>query len=220
MKKFRRIGILTSGGDAPGMNAAIRAAARAAIAEGGEIVAVLWHQGESDNYASRSVYAVRLAAMMNELYENLGLDKTKVPFIAGEHFPNYSTTVDEYIFPGALAINDHLEILTYSKYDPNNPLNKKGAEADVVVGYEDIPLYGIADGECLRNIGDQTHIDGPSTRVFGYRYFNVYQELMKADLDGDGNIDYYEFVDPIVLAEEDRTPENIDAYLDTYLINK
>lgn len=29
MKKFRRIGILTSGGDAPGMNAVVRAAARA-----------------------------------------------------------------------------------------------------------------------------------------------------------------------------------------------
>ena len=34
MEKFRRIGILTSGGDAPGMNAAIRAAARAALARG------------------------------------------------------------------------------------------------------------------------------------------------------------------------------------------
>ena len=30
MKKFRRIGILTSGGDAPGMNNAIRAITRAA----------------------------------------------------------------------------------------------------------------------------------------------------------------------------------------------
>ena len=33
-KKFRRIGILTSGGDAPGMNAAIRAVTRAAISNG------------------------------------------------------------------------------------------------------------------------------------------------------------------------------------------
>lgn len=34
MKKFRRIGILTSGGDAPGMNAALRAATKAALSKG------------------------------------------------------------------------------------------------------------------------------------------------------------------------------------------
>ena len=39
MKKFRRIGILTSGGDAPGMNAAIRAVARTALAHGVEVIA-------------------------------------------------------------------------------------------------------------------------------------------------------------------------------------
>ena len=33
MAKFRKIGVLTSGGDAPGMNAAIRAVARKAINE-------------------------------------------------------------------------------------------------------------------------------------------------------------------------------------------
>ena len=40
MKKFRRIGILTSGGDAPGMNAVIRAAARAALARGVEVYGI------------------------------------------------------------------------------------------------------------------------------------------------------------------------------------
>lgn len=41
MVKFRRIGILTSGGDAPGMNAAIRAVARKALDEGVEVVGIL-----------------------------------------------------------------------------------------------------------------------------------------------------------------------------------
>ena len=41
MAKFRKIGILTSGGDAPGMNAAIRAVARKALDEGIEVVGVL-----------------------------------------------------------------------------------------------------------------------------------------------------------------------------------
>ena len=40
MKTFRRIGVLTSGGDAPGMNAAIRAVARAAITAGVEVMGI------------------------------------------------------------------------------------------------------------------------------------------------------------------------------------
>ena len=40
MKEFKRIGILTSGGDAPGMNAAIRAVARTAMARGMECMGI------------------------------------------------------------------------------------------------------------------------------------------------------------------------------------
>ena len=40
MRKFRRIGILTSGGDAPGMNAAYRAAARTALDRGLEVYGI------------------------------------------------------------------------------------------------------------------------------------------------------------------------------------
>ena len=79
-------------------------------------------------------------------------------------------------------------------------------------------LYGIADGHYLRNIGDNTHLDAPSTRVYGYRYFNVYQELVNGDVDGDGNIDYYDFADPLDLPEDQRTIENVGAILDSYLI--
>ena len=40
MKKFRKIGVLTSGGDAPGMNPCIRAITRKAIEEGVEVVGI------------------------------------------------------------------------------------------------------------------------------------------------------------------------------------
>ena len=40
MKKFRKIGVLTSGGDAPGMNAAVRAVVRTAISNGVEVVGI------------------------------------------------------------------------------------------------------------------------------------------------------------------------------------
>ncbi len=39
-KKFRRIGMLTSGGDAPGMNAALRAITRAALDKGVEVMGI------------------------------------------------------------------------------------------------------------------------------------------------------------------------------------
>ena len=40
MKAFRKIGVLTSGGDAPGMNAAIRAVTRTALQSGVEVVGI------------------------------------------------------------------------------------------------------------------------------------------------------------------------------------
>lgn len=57
---LRRIAVLTSGGDAPGMNAAIRAAVRTALARGVEVVGVErgFHgllQGEFRELSSRSV---------------------------------------------------------------------------------------------------------------------------------------------------------------------
>ncbi|HNX67128.1 MAG TPA: 6-phosphofructokinase, partial [Bacteroidales bacterium] len=40
MGKIKRIGVLTSGGDAPGMNAAIRAVTRTAIYNGLEVIGI------------------------------------------------------------------------------------------------------------------------------------------------------------------------------------
>ena len=39
-KEFKRIGVLTSGGDAPGMNAAIRSIVRSAISRGIEVMGI------------------------------------------------------------------------------------------------------------------------------------------------------------------------------------
>ena len=57
---IRKIGILTSGGDAPGMNAAVRAVTRTAIANGIGVVAIKKGyrgliDGETEEYTSRSV---------------------------------------------------------------------------------------------------------------------------------------------------------------------
>ena len=40
MDNIKRIGVLTSGGDAPGMNAAVRAVVRTALTRGVEVMAI------------------------------------------------------------------------------------------------------------------------------------------------------------------------------------
>ena len=40
MAEFKRIGVLTSGGDAPGMNAAVRAVTRLALYKGVEVMGI------------------------------------------------------------------------------------------------------------------------------------------------------------------------------------
>jgi 6-phosphofructokinase 1 len=52
LEQTKRIGVLTSGGDAQGMNAAVRAIARIAMARGAEVYAVLeGYQGMVDGGA-------------------------------------------------------------------------------------------------------------------------------------------------------------------------
>lgn len=54
MVKIKRIGVLTSGGDAPGMNAAIRAVTRAAIYNGLEVIGIRHgYEGMINNWAKR-----------------------------------------------------------------------------------------------------------------------------------------------------------------------
>jgi len=50
---IKKIGVLTSGGDAPGMNAAIRGVVRAALTEGLEVMGI--HDGYLGLYEDRMV---------------------------------------------------------------------------------------------------------------------------------------------------------------------
>jgi len=60
---IRRIGVLTSGGDAPGMNAAVRAVTRTAIFYGREVVGIFHgYKGLIDNnFKMMSVTSFNLA---------------------------------------------------------------------------------------------------------------------------------------------------------------
>lgn len=121
--------------------------------EDADIVAVLWHQGESDTMTSG--YAKKLTDIMTALYDELGLDKNTVPFITGELFEKgpASENKDFVADPGAV----------------NNALTK----------VKNFKKYAVVSGKGLRHKGDRAHLDAPSTRVLGYRYFVAYYELVE-----------------------------------------
>ena len=125
-----------------------------ALDDGTEIVGILWHQGEADTM--NNSYSTELKAIVDALYVELGLDAETVPFIAGELFEVGSAeeSRDFACYPG--KVNQHLHSL-------------EGV----------IPLYAVVSGVGFRHIGDQAHLDAPSARVLGYRYFEAYYELVE-----------------------------------------
>ena len=91
--KVKKIGILTSGGDAPGMNAAVRAVARSALASGIEVVGIRRGYagllaGDVFDMSLRSVsniiqtggtflYSARLPEFAQDDVQNMGVEKCK-----------------------------------------------------------------------------------------------------------------------------------------------
>ena len=65
-KEIKTIGVLTSGGDAPGMNAAIRAVVRTAIARGLKVVFSAELQ-EIDDEAFRGVVELTSVTLSNNM---------------------------------------------------------------------------------------------------------------------------------------------------------
>ena len=63
---MKKIGILTSGGDAPGMNACIRAAVRAALANNLEILGIQWGY---DGLIRGEIMALNRRAVANFIYQ-------------------------------------------------------------------------------------------------------------------------------------------------------
>ena len=91
--KVKKIGVLTSGGDAPGMNAAVRSVARSALAKGIEVVAIRRGyagllSGDVFEMNLRSVsniiqtggttlFSARLPEFAQDSVQNMGVEKCK-----------------------------------------------------------------------------------------------------------------------------------------------
>lgn len=113
----------------------------------GKIVAILWHQGESDCAWKNKDYAADLTEIINNFRRDLELPD--VPFICGEL--GYFLKGTQYDFPPVCdAIREVCSTL---------------------------PNVGLASAEGLKDKGDQLHFDTPSQHIFGERYFAEYCRL-------------------------------------------
>lgn len=134
--------------------------------ETSEICAILWHQGESNRNGEG--YVERFKQIMDDMIDDLNLDREKIVIITGE-----------------------LGAWSGKKVDP---VNTALASIDME-GY--FPKYGVASQSGLTNVernGSDSHFDSPSLRVFGYRYFEIfYEELTGKDCPYtySNNPDYY-----------------------------
>ena len=89
---IKKIGVLTSGGDAPGMNAAIRGVVRAALTEGLEVMGI--HDGYLGLYEDRMVQLDRYS--VSDMINRGGT------FLGSARFPEFR---DENVrwWPGSAA---------------------------------------------------------------------------------------------------------------------
>ncbi len=102
-KKFRRIGVLTSGGDAPGMNAAIRAVTREALRRGVEVMGIYYGysgliRGDVKPFSLRDV-----SNMMNHGGTILYSDRCP-EFKTEEGMKKAIATCEKYKIDGIVAI--------------------------------------------------------------------------------------------------------------------
>ena len=87
----KRIGVLTSGGDAPGMNAAVRSVARAALNKGMEVVGIRrgyngllngdYIEMPIGNYSKSELEKTRYRVITNEVGNSSGTEKTYLNYI-------------------------------------------------------------------------------------------------------------------------------------------
>ncbi len=125
------------------------ALARRAQAGGGEIVAILWHQGESDASRRTEGYAAHLRQVVLNFRRDLGLSDA-VPFLMGDLASFY----DSKIRDGAAAVDAAM---------------REAAEA--------LPAVAVVSCKDFGHQGDSLHFDAASQHLFGARLFSAFRRL-------------------------------------------
>lgn len=125
------------------------ALARKAQAEGGEIVAILWHQGESDACTRTAGYAEKLQDVIRNFRRDLSLDDS-VPFLMGE----LATFYDFRIRVGVADVN-----------------------AAMYAAADALPAVAVVPCGDFGHKGDCLHFDVASQHLFGARLYSAYRRL-------------------------------------------
>lgn len=117
----------------------------------GKIVAILWHQGESDAAKQTDNYKEKLNTVVQNFRKDLGLEDT-VPFIAGDLASFYEP-----------MIADHIDIV-------DNAIAQLTGE---MTGF-----YSLTTKD-LTNRGDNLHFDTESLYELGKRYYSAYKHAVQ-----------------------------------------
>ena len=125
------------------------ALARQAQAEGGEIVAILWHQGESDASRHTEGYAELLQTVIRNFRRDLGLGDD-VPFLMGELAAFYNSSIR----------------------DGAGPVNRAMHETAAA-----LPAVAVVSARDFGHKGDCLHFDAASEHLFGARLHAAWRRL-------------------------------------------
>ena len=125
------------------------ALARKAIAEGGEIVAILWHQGEGDASRRTENYADLLQSVIRNFRSDLGLAKS-VPFLMGELATFYNSGIRD----GMAPVNEAMHAAAAA-----------------------LPAVAVVKAHDFGHQGDSLHFNAESAHLFGARLFAAYRRL-------------------------------------------
>lgn len=128
------------------------ASCRQALAAGGTLRGILWHQGEADSgdLHKATTYGTRLLHMLTSLRAEL--DAAHVPIVAGELGPFLTRRAGPVHYQ---LINNRLHLLRTM-----------------------LPHYAVASAHDLADNGDNLHFNSASLRDFGRRYAQAYRSLM------------------------------------------
>ena len=117
----------------------------------GKIVAILWHQGETDAQRNTPDYTEKLRAVEHNFRRDLQLDDD-VPFIAGDMASFYRDDIKENIG----IVDQALETLA-----------------------QENPSFRYVTTKDMTHRGDNLHFDTESLHKLGERYFNEYQQFCR-----------------------------------------
>ena len=160
-KKFKRIGVLTSGGDAPGMNAAIKSVTCAALEQGVEVIGILGGYSGLINDRTRKLTAVDVADIVSKGGTFLYSDRCD-EFKTEEGMQKAIATCKKHNIDGIVAIGGDgtfrgatdLSIRGIPCIGVSGTIDNDITATDITVGYDTAMNTVLSLGDALRDTSE------------------------------------------------------------------